>query len=158
MNTISKVWALIEGLMRAVIGIPFKVLNNELTDELWERILQFIKFCMVGVSNLAISLIVYYIFITINTKLYIIGNAVGFIVSVLNSYFWNSRFVFKKTDEAAKTMIKTFAAYSTNLILGTALLYVFVDIMHISEYIAPLLNLVITVPLNFLLNKLWVMK
>ncbi len=154
----AAIWTGIEKILRAVISVPFKLARRPLTDELWNKIFQFIKFCLVGVSNTAISLIVYYIFVLINADWYIAGNAVGFIVSVLNSYFWNSRFVFKKTDEVGKTMFKTFAAYSTNLIIGTVLLYIFVDILHISEFIAPLLNLIITIPLNFLLNKLWVMK
>lgn len=147
-----------EKCLRAVIGVPFRLVRRPLTDDMWNKIFQFIKFCLVGVSNTAISLIVYYVFVLINKNWYIAGNAVGFIVSVLNSYFWNSRFVFKKTDETGKTIIKTFAAYSTNLIIGTVLLYIFVDILHISEFIAPLLNLIITIPLNFILNKFWVMK
>ena len=94
----------------------------------------------------------------INKDLYIVGNAVGFVVSVLNSYFWNSKFVFKKEDVKAKTVVKTFVAYGTNLIIGTALLCLFVDICHMSEFIAPLLNLIVTIPLNYILNKFWVMK
>ena len=129
-----------------------------MTEEQEKGFMQFVKFCLVGVSNTAISLIVYYIFVLINKELYIVGNAVGFVVSVLNSYFWNSKFVFKKEDEKAKTVVKTFVAYGTNLIIGTALLYLFVDICHLSEFIAPLINLIVTIPLNYILNKFWVMK
>lgn len=76
----------------------------------------------------------------------------------MNSYFLNSKFVFKKQDEKAKTIIKTYLAYGTNLIIGTGLLYLFVDILHISELVAPLLNLIVTIPLNYVLNKFWVMR
>ena len=156
--TVRTITDLAEKALRAVVNVPFRLMRRPLTDDTWNKIFQFIKFCIVGVSNTAISLVVYYIFVLINKSWYIAGNAVGFVVSVLNSYFWNSRFVFKKTDEVGKTMFKTFAAYGTNLIIGTALLYLFVDILHISEFIAPLLNLIITIPLNFILNKFWVMK
>ncbi len=127
-------------------------------ENIFQTFWQFMKFGIVGLSNTAISLGIYYLFIWINRNLYLIGNAVGFIVSVLNSYFWNSKFVFKKKDEKVKTLVKTFLAYSTNLIIGTVLLYLFVEKLQISEVIAPLLNLIITVPLNFILNKCWVMK
>lgn len=130
----------------------------KLSDEQWAGLIRFIKFCAVGVSNTAISLGIYYIFVAINPKLYLVGNIVGFVVSVLNSYFWNSRFVFKKTDQKAKTLIKTFAAYGSNLLIGSALLYLFVDALGISEFIAPLLGLLITIPLNYFLNKNWAMK
>ncbi len=127
-------------------------------ENIFQTFWQFIKFGIVGLSNTAISLGIYYLFIWINRNLYLIGNAVGFVVSVLNSYFWNSKYVFRKKDEKLKTLVKTFLAYSTNLLIGTILLYLFVEKLQISEVIAPLLNLVITVPLNFVLNKCWVMK
>ncbi len=68
-------------------------------ENIFQTFWQFMKFGIVGLSNTAISLGIYYLFIWINRNLYLIGNAVGFIVSVLNSYFWNSKFVFKKKDE-----------------------------------------------------------
>lgn len=154
----EKLWSLFEKFVRAVVGFFLRCIHKELTEEQWAGFMQFVKFCLVGLLNTAISLCVYYIFIAINAELYIIGNAVGFIVSVLNSYFWNSKFVFKKQDQKLKTIIKTFAAYGTNLVIGTALLYLFVDILGISEILAPLLNLIVTIPLNFVLNKVWVMK
>lgn len=154
----AKIWNVFEKIVRTVVGGILKLFHKELTENQWAAFMQFVKFCLVGVSNTAISFGIYYIFIAINKKLYIIGHAVGFVVSVLNAYFWNSKFVFKKQDEKRKTILKTFLAYGTNLIIGTGLLYVFVDILHISEYIAPVLNLIVTIPLNFLLNKFWVMK
>jgi len=38
------------------------------------------------------------------------------------------------------------------------LLYLWVDIVGISNIIAPLINIIMIIPLNFLLNKLWVFK
>lgn len=155
---VDKLWNLFETILRTVMNFLLDVIGKQMDESQWQEFLQFIKFCMVGVSNTAISLTVYYIFVIINKDLYIVGNAVGFVVSVLNSYYWNSRYVFHKKDEQAKTLAKTFGAYSTTLVLGTVLLYVFVEWMHISEFIAPLVNLIVTIPINFLLNKIWVMK
>ena len=154
----NKLYNFFEKTLRKIITPILHIFHIELTDEKWLEIIRFIKFCLVGVSNTAISLGIYYIFIFINQDLYIIGNAVGFIISVLNSYILNSKFVFKKTSEKSKTLIKTYIAYGTNLVIGTILLYLFVDIIKISEIIAPLINLCITIPLNYILNKKWVMK
>lgn len=158
MSVGKKLWNIFEKIVRAVMGFFLRLVHKEFTEEQWKTFMQFVQFCLVGLLNTAISLGIYYIFIAINTELYIVGNAVGFVVSVLNSYFWNSRFVFKKSDQKLKTIIKTFLAYGTNLIIGTALLFLFVDILGISEVLAPLINLIITIPLNFVLNKVWVMK
>lgn len=120
---------------------------------------QFFKFGIVGISNTLISLAVYYLFVWTNNNLYIIGNIVGFIVSTLNAYFWNSKFVFKKSEKKNSVVIvKTFISYGISLGLSSALLYLTVEVLHISEFIAPIIGLVITVPLNFLMNKFWVYK
>jgi putative flippase GtrA len=111
----------------------------------------------VGVSNTLISLAIYYIFVFISKDLYNVGYTVGFVVSVLNAYFWNNKFVFKKSQEGnTKPLIKTFISYGSTFLLGMVLLNVMVKHFGISEYIAPIINLLITIPINFLLNKFWV--
>jgi putative flippase GtrA len=127
--------------------------------DLLDLIKQFIKFGLVGVSNTAISLAIYYVFVYINPSLYLEGNTIGFIISVLNSYYWNNKYVFQKSEQGhLKTLIKTFTAYGGTFILGTALLFVMVELLGISQYVAPIINLVITIPLNFLINKFWTFK
>ena len=69
--------------------------------------IQFIKFGLVGVSNTAVSYA-----INIGTLLllkgvrlscdYIIANITAFLLSVLWSYYWNSRFVFKQKSKESK--------------------------------------------------------
>ena len=119
---------------------------------------QFIKFGLVGVSNTLISLGTYYLlyFLEIN---YLIANTIGFVVSVLNSYYWNNKYVFKKTQSGhLKPLIKTFLSYGSTFLLSSFLLFVMVQHLGISEVIAPIITLVITIPLNFLMNKFWAFK
>ena len=119
---------------------------------------QFIKFGLVGVSNTLISLGVYYLLVFLGVH-YILANVGAFIISVLNAYYWNSKYVFKKgVQDKKKSFIKCFAAYGIIFLLGSALLYLQVDIFGISDKIAPIINLFVTVPANFVLNKLWAFK
>lgn len=123
---------------------------------------QFIKFAIVGFSNTLISYFVYAVCIYIGFH-YLLANFFGFIVGVLNAYFWSDRFVFKKGDNETRnawwTLLKTYLAYgSTGLLLASLLLYLYVDRLHISEYISQLLVLLITIPLNFIINKYWSFK
>lgn len=126
-----------------------------------KSLIQFIKFSIVGVSNTIISLVTYYIFIYFNFN-YLFANTIGFIIGVLNSYLWNRKYVFyyKKTNKLseAKTIIKVFISYGITLLLSTGLLYLLVNKFQISNVIAPLINVLITTPINFLLNKYWVYK
>lgn len=120
---------------------------------------QFVKFGLVGVSNTVISLAVYYILVYFNVHP-VIANAVGFVASVINSYFWNSRFVFKdKTeDNSKKAFLKVVISYGVSFLLSTVLIEVFVDVLHINKYVAPVLRLIVTIPLNFFMNKVWAFK
>lgn len=128
-------------------------------DKLKELCRQFIKFGFIGVLNTAIYFAIYYLFIFLNKDLYIVGNTVGFVVSVLNSYYFNNKYVFEKKQEGnARPLIKMFICYGFTFLISTALLWIFVNKFNISEKIAPIINLCFTIPLNFLLNKFWAFK
>jgi putative flippase GtrA len=127
-----------------------------------ETITQFTKFGIVGLSNTIIAYIIYSLLVYFGLY-YIAASIIAFIISVLNSFFWNNKYVFKKHNNQKRNMVhslvKTYLSYAcTGLLLQNILLFVFIDILHISKYIAPLLGLTVTVPLNFVLNKLWAFK
>ncbi len=123
---------------------------------------QLIKFGVVGVSNTLISYVVYIVLVYFKTH-YIVASIIGFIISVLNAYYWNNKYVFKERGGEQriwwKTLVKTFASYAgTGLILSNVLLIIWVEWTGVSEMLAPILNLLITVPLNFVMNKYWAFK
>ena len=125
--------------------------------------IQFIKFGIVGVSNTLINLGVYYFCIYVLGLHYQLANLIGFFVSVTNAYYWNSKYVFKgdgkrSWSEHIKQYGKTVTAYGGTYLLGVALLWLWVEKLHIPEGIAPLINLIITIPLNFVINKFWTFR
>ena len=123
---------------------------------------QFIKFGIVGLSNTAISYGVYAL-LTFLGCFYLLSNVIAFIVSVFNSFFWNNKFVFKKEEGTKRnilwTLCKTFLSYAgTGLVLSNIMLFIFVEKWNMSKYIAPLLVLIVTIPLNFIINKYWAFR
>lgn len=135
------------------------LLNALRSPERRGRVLkQFVKFGLVGVSNTLLSLAIYYLLVAIGVN-FIIANTVAFIISVLNAYYWNNKFVFTKSSQGhAKALLRTYIAYGSTFLLGTLLLFLMVNHLGISKYVAPLINLCLTIPLNFLINKLWAFK
>ncbi len=122
-----------------------------------ETITQFTKFSAVGVTNTLVSLTVYYIFVFFDKDTYLIGNVVGFLVSVLNSYILNNIFVFKSSgNNHILGLIKMYLMYGSTTILSTVMLYYLVEMCGISEYLAPIITTMVTLPLNYLLSKVWV--
>ena len=128
---------------------------------------QFVKFGIVGLSNTVIGYIVYvlslYIFrefnIFIGSDIYV-AQFVMFALSVLWSFYWNRKKVFVSSNESIlKSLVKTYITYGfTTLLLSEFLLALWTKVFRINDYIAPIISLVITVPLNFIIQKVWVFK
>ena len=107
---------------------------------------QFVKFGIVGAINTILSYAImnigYYIF-NIHEQ---ICNIIAFIITVFISFLLNNKFVFKENAENRSWIKSLIKVYIEEQILG------------IEHYIATLMNLVITIPINFILNKLWAFK
>lgn len=132
-----------------------------LIEKIWRVVLakfpwldRFMKFGIVGASNTLISWVTYYGLLFLHIH-YQIANITAFFVSVTNAYIWNKFWVFKDRPSNKKTPVKFITIYGGNLLFGISLAYLWVDILHWSEYIVPFFSLCITVPINFILNKNW---
>lgn len=134
------------------------VLKKFVNDEKAILLLQFIKFCIVGVSNVIINLLVYYLFIYFGASYYT-ANTFGYCISLLNAYYWNIKWVFSRQNTSGcGSVAKFFCVYIFSYFLTMFLLYVFVDIMEFSKLVVPIINVLITTPINFILNKFWSFK
>lgn len=132
-----------------------------------DSIKQFLKFSIVGVSNTLISFMLYLIFLFVFEKCevfprynYLICSLISFCIGVVWSFYWNNRFTFKGADGKQRGPFRMFVrvavSYSfTGIVLQNALLFAFVECWDIPKMIAPIIGLVFTVPINFILNKYW---
>ena len=168
----NKLWNIIEIIVRAVFGLIFKILKVDATEEVWDSLLQFVRFGLVGVWNTAFSYAINMGSLFLFSKLGILSahnldmyaaNTIAFVISVFVSFLLNSKFVFSLEEGQErnfwKALFKSYLSYGfTGLILTNVLAYVWVDLLGISKLIAPLISLVISIPINFILNKLWAFK
>jgi putative flippase GtrA len=140
-------------------------LHIKLSEKLQNAFIQFVKFGIVGLSNTGISYLINIILLVAMRRFavswdYIAANIGAFLLGTLWSFFWNNKFVFKAEDgqtrNLRKTIFKTYVTYGfTGIILNNALSFIWINIFGISKYIAPLFNLIISVPANFFISKLW---
>lgn len=153
--------------MRKIVEKILKILHINLSDAKVEALSQFVKFGLIGVTNTLISYGIYRLVLWLLAPYgfaydYLIGSIFGFIISVLWSFFWNNKLVFtedKGKRNILKSLLKTYLSYAaTGIVLSNILLYIFVDLMGISKEIAPFIGLLISVPLNFVLNKYWAFR
>ena len=136
---------------------------NEIKRKYKDSIIQFLKFGIVGGINTnvsyAITNIGFYVF-NLHPQ---ICNAVAFAITVFISFILNSQFVFTQSKEEKppflRALFKVYVSYSiTGLFLMGILLYIEESIFGIPHYIATLANLIVTIPINFILNKFWAYK
>ena len=163
---LNKIWQLIEKILYFFVH---KIFHLKLSNEKWETFLQFVRFGIVGASNTVISYLLYVISLLVMRKLkvspsvdYLIAQFIGFVLSVLWSFYWNRKMVFKADNDKVpwfQALVKTYISYAfSGLFLSTVLSIIWVQFIGIDKMIAPVLNLVISVPINFILNKFWAFK
>ncbi len=164
------IWNLIEKIAYAVLKFCFKIIGKELSDSTFDAFMQFVKFGLVGVSNTVLSYLLnigsLFLFqrMGMSPKIdYLMANLFAFIISVAWSFYWNNRFVFVQDENSErvwwKALIKTYISYSfTGIFLNSVLSMLWVNVFHISKVVAPLINLIISVPVNFLINKYWAFR
>lgn len=148
--------------MRRLLDLLFHRLGANNRREQKALVIQFVKFGLVGVSNTLVSWICYYIILWIDDNLYMLGSLVGTVVSIANAFIWNDRFVFKGQENDWKNRLKrlgkTYVSYGGTSLLSMLLLWIEVQLFGVSKVIAPVVNLLITIPLNYLINKFWTFR
>ena len=155
-------------IIRGIVVRLLQVFKKEPNENTVNNLVQFVKFGIVGLTNTAISYGLNVLVLKILQPYhlswdYVVANVVAFVLSVLWSFYWNNKYVFTKQEGESRsiwrTLLKTYVSYSfTGILLTNVLSWVLIDQLGVSKYVAPLINLVISVPLNFLINKLWAFK
>ncbi|MBO4877877.1 MAG: GtrA family protein [Ruminococcus sp.] len=145
-----------------------RTLGKKLQPEKQTALVQFIKFGIIGVSNTVISYVLNAATLLILKPYevswdYIAGNIISFVLSVLWSFYWNNKYVFTAGEDEQRStlqaLMKTYVSYGfTGIVLNNILSYLWIEKLGISKYIAPLFNLVLSVPLNFIINKFWAFR
>lgn len=122
-----------------------------------KKYIQFIKFGIVGLGNTLITFIVYSILVKLNIY-YVLANIIAYFVGVINSFFWNSSWVFKKSQKDFSLLLKFIIVNLITLAITTFVLYIGVDMLNLNKYIAQIIGTIIGILFNFTLNKLWTFK
>lgn len=131
-------------------------------------VVQFIKFCIVGVANTLVDWFVFYLLIsTMLDTQHSMAKAISFIVAVLNSYLWNSIWTFKREYEGLqKQKTAVFLKFIVVSLVGWGINVWIFDLslssLSFEIFNKDLLPLVLAscgaILWNFFANKLWTYK
>ena len=165
----KNIWSCFEKILYNFLNGVCHLFHRELTEGAFSGTMEFVKFGIVGLSNTVVSYVLYTVALLlfqygnlIHEIDYIVAQVISFLLSVLWSFYWNNKMVFVQENgrrSLLKTLIKTYISYSfTGLFLNSILLVIWVNVFGISQFVAPIISLLISVPLNFVINKFWAFK
>ncbi len=117
---------------------------------------QFIRFGIVGVMNTLFNYLCYSSLVLLGIN-YLIANTIAWILGIMLSYLLNTKFVFSVKPEKV-AVLKTYIVYGISYGVTMLGIFLLVEQLFISEFIAPIIMLFFSVPFNFLAMKFWAMK
>ncbi|MDD3048710.1 MAG: GtrA family protein [Bacilli bacterium] len=104
---------------------------------------KFVRFLIVGGINTIVGYGTFALFLFFNCHYYF-AYIMSYIIGVANSYLWNKFFTFKSEGKSYKELFRFICVYLVSFAIGSLTLYLIVDVFNINEYLAGLLNLIIT--------------
>ena len=120
---------------------------------------ELIAYIFFGVLTTAVNIITYFLFVDVFAVNYIISNIIAWFVSVLFAYITNRIWVFEsKDDNIIKEIVLFYGGRVFSGAVDTGLMYLFIDILSIGDFISKIVIQVIVVVLNYVLSKLVVFK
>jgi putative flippase GtrA len=110
----------------------------------------FSRFVIAGVFNTGIGYLIYLAFLYLMPYLW--AYSITYILGIGLGYLLNIYWVFKKKPNLRNATAYPLT-YGINYLFGTIVLWLLVELMHISKKIAPLIVVVVSVPVMYGLIK-----
>lgn len=147
-----------------------------------DGIIQFIKFAAVGILNTVVDMVVFYLFVNFVGIIDLISKMISYTCGVVNSYFFNTAWTFKKERKRSRKEFILFFAVNlisygvsvsviylctnvifadlklANLLMDTFLGGIVSNAENMNSMIGNIFAIPTSVIVNFILNKFFVFK
>lgn len=121
------------------------------------NLVEFVKYAIVGCINTADYYLSYLVFMDIFKFSYRISFVLGYVVSILGSYFLNTYFTYKQKPSVKKFFIFPLT-YIPNFIIQYLGIILLVDRLNMSSKVAPVLTAIVATPITFFVMKYVIKK
>ena len=130
--------------------------------DLIKKYKELILYGVFGVLTTVVNIAVYYVFTNFIGVNYLISNAFAWFLSVLFAYITNKLFVFNSKSFEAKGIIKEgiafFGARAFSGVLDMTIMYIFVDLLTMNDFIVKIISNILVILINYFLSKYWIFK
>jgi putative flippase GtrA len=121
-------------------------------------LVQFVKFGLVGVSNTALTFVVYTLLLKGFGVWYLLASAIGFAVGATNGFLLNRRWTFREHVGDSLTPVRWAIVQSGGLAINEGLLYALVDGVSVDKLVAQAMAIVVVTTSTFLVNRAWTFR
>lgn len=121
------------------------------------NLIEFLKYAIVGCINTADYYLSYLIFMDIFKFSYKISFVMGYVVSIVGSYFLNTYFTYKQKPSVKKFLIFPLT-YIPNFIIQYLGMILLVDRINMSRKVAPVITALVATPITFFVTKYVIKK
>ncbi|WP_324274264.1 GtrA family protein [Blastococcus brunescens] len=111
----------------------------------------FLRFLVVNAVNTALYWGLYLLLLFVLP--YLVANTVALVLAVLAAYLLNARYAFQ-VDASGRSLVLFLGANGTTIVLRTAVVWVLVEKLAASQELAPLLAVIVTTPVAYVLTRL----
>jgi putative flippase GtrA len=120
---------------------------------------ELVLYVFFGALTFLVNIVTYFIFEDLMGINYLISNILAWFFSVLFAYVTNRIWVFEsKSPDILKEMSLFFGGRIFSGAVDTGLMYLFIDVLMISDLISKIVVQVIVIILNYIFSKLIVFK
>ena len=121
------------------------------------NLIEFLKYAIVGCINTADYYLSYLIFMDIFKFSYKISFIMGYVVSIVGSYFLNTYFTYKQKPSVKKFLIFPLT-YVPNFIIQYVGMILLVDRINMGRKVAPVITALVATPITFFVTKYVIKK
>lgn len=120
---------------------------------------ELVLYVVFGALTTLVNFVVYFLFARLLGVHYLISNIFAWFFAVLFAYVTNRIWVFEsKNENILKEISLFFSGRLFSGVIDTGLMYLFIDILTIGDFISKIIIQVIVVVLNYVISKLVVFK
>lgn len=120
--------------------------------------IQFVKFGLVGVSNTALTFIVYTLLLKAFGVWYLGASAIGFAVGATNGFLLNRRWTFREHVGDNLTPVRWAVVQGCGLGINEGLLYLLVNDGRLDKLLAQALATIVVTVSTFFANRAWTFR
>lgn len=129
------------------------ILIKQIILNIYIKFRNLILYGIIGIFSAGLDFIIFYALTTIVEVFYLIANVFSVTIGITTSFILNRKYNFKVIDKVFKRYLIFVSVGSFGLLLSSALLYFFIDIVTLDIIVSKVLSIVFVVLIQFFLNR-----